>query len=254
MDGFLSASESQNKLIEELGADREMNMNGQKGGKGKYSQKEANGKAVSSSQQKKAELEEIDQIMEEIIADEEEEDENELIEACGLEQEKDEFSPTQPVLLSQKAELLQDSQRLKANELDQKSEKCSLEDILGVDGLKSPDDKQDSVKESSKEQGVAGKTKLQKDIYRITNNEEKISNSSSPLINESLQKQQEMEENQNLIEINVEMTEEQKKQEQSLNFGATPYSAKSNSIISSLNKNVNPSSSILGQSVDALQN
>ena len=47
----------------------------------------------------------------------------------------------------------------------------------------------------------------------ITNNEEKISNSSTPLENERLQQQAKAKESLNKIELNVEMTEEMKRQE-----------------------------------------
>ena len=48
-------------------------------------------------------------IMEEIIADDSDEDKNEDMKAN--EKKQDVFTPTQPLLLSQKAELLEQSQR-----------------------------------------------------------------------------------------------------------------------------------------------
>ena len=47
----------------------------------------------------------------------------------------------------------------------------------------------------------------------IANNEEKISNSSSPVINEKLQRKAQKSKAKNKIELNVEMTEEMKRQE-----------------------------------------
>lgn len=78
-------------------------------------------------------------IMEEIIADDSDEDKNEDMKAN--EKKQDVFTPTQPLLLSQKAELLEQSQRDKMD-VDQYSENCSIEDILG-DKLhsESPDQK-----------------------------------------------------------------------------------------------------------------
>ena len=62
---------------------------------------------------------------------------------------------------------------------------------------------------------------------RIVNNEEKISNSSSPIEKENLQRQEQETIAGEKIELNVEMTEEMKRQEQSVNFGASFYSQKS---------------------------
>lgn len=45
----------------------------------------------------------------------------------------------------------------------------------------------------------------------MTNNEEKISNSSTPFENERLQQQAKSKDAQNKIELNVEMTEEMKR-------------------------------------------
>ena len=47
----------------------------------------------------------------------------------------------------------------------------------------------------------------------IVNNEEKISNSSSPVINDKLQRKAMKSKAKNKIELNVEMTEEMKRQE-----------------------------------------
>ena len=73
----------------------------------------------------------------------------------------------------------------------------------------------------------------------IANNEEKISNSSTPLENEKLRRKASMLKAKDKIELNVEMTEEMKRQEQSLNFGATPYSSKSKSAVSASNMAAN---------------
>lgn len=47
----------------------------------------------------------------------------------------------------------------------------------------------------------------------IVNNEEKISNSSTPFENEKLQRKARKSKSKNKIELNVEMTEEMKRQE-----------------------------------------
>ena len=85
----------------------------------------------------------------------------------------------------------------------------------------------------------------------IANNEEKISNSSTPLENEKLRRKASMLKTKNKIELNVEMTEEMKRQEQSLNFGATPYSSKSKSAVSASNTAANQN--VVGNGVNALQ-
>lgn len=154
---------------------------------------------ISASQVKRQEeeLEEIDQIMEDIIGSDDDE------ELEPINKEDQELSPSQPVLLSQKQSLLEDA--LKQNSQAKKAGLDDINDVLGdlshVDGS-----------------------------IAIANNEEKISNSSSPVINEKLQRKAQKSKAKNKIELNVEMTEEMKRQEQSLNFGATPYSSKSISV------------------------
>jgi len=53
------------------------------------------------------------------------------------------------------------------------------------------------------------------------NNNEAISNSSSPLENEQIQRNIENEANAGKIELQIDLTEEQKKQQESLSFGAS---------------------------------
>lgn len=81
----------------------------------------------------------------------------------------------------------------------------SLEDILGFDSVKS-EISEESQKENSKE--------------KI--DEDKLSNSSSVLENELLIRDEESRKNENKIEIAVELTEEQKIQEEMLMFGSLP--------------------------------
>ena len=71
---------------------------------------------------------------------------------------------------------------------------------------------------------------------QITNNEDKISNSSTPMENEKLQRMASMQQAKNKIELNVEMTEEMKRQEQSLNFGGAPFSSRTS--VQNLNSSV----------------
>ena len=121
----------------------------------------------------------------------------------------DELSPSQAILLSEKQTLMKDA--LKQNsQVQQESGLDDIDDVLGdlshVDGTH-----------------VVGK--------QLEDKEEKISNSSTPVINEQLEREaRKSKKVKNKIELNVEMTEEMKRQEQSLNFGATPYSSKSISI------------------------
>ena len=136
-------------------------------------------------------------------------------------------------------------------ELDEHSEKYSIEDILG----NQPENSFESKKKQSDEKNTDKQANLSSSQFKITNNEEKISNSNSPLINESLQKEAELKENKDLIEINIEMTDEMKRLEQKINFGVTPYSAKSNqqSQRGSVS-NANGSMSIVGHGIDSTQN
>ena len=98
-------------------------------------------------------------------------------------------------MLSQKAELIEASQRemaLQGLELgNENSEKYSIEDILGV--VPDEDDKKSAVTtdKQTKKKGKQGKNSKpvsvsKKSQFEIANNEERISNSNSPLINESL--------------------------------------------------------------------
>ena len=89
--------------------------------------------------------------------------------------------------MSQKAELIEESQRNRIDQLDQPSGDCSIEDILGDKNQnKSPDQKSSPNKLNRKKKSHLQDGK--KNQYKIANNDEKISNSSSPIINESLQK------------------------------------------------------------------
>ena len=129
--------------------------------------------------------------MEEIIAVDSDEEKDE---GSKSKEEKDEFSPTQPVFLSQKAELIEQSQRDKLD-IDINYEDNSIDDILGDKILQqSPDRTSKSKVEKAKTKGKKANeiSMSQADQYRITNNEEKISNSSSPIVNENLQKQAEL--------------------------------------------------------------
>ena len=63
--------------------------------------------------------------------------------------------------------------------------------------------------------------------------------------NERLLRKASHQRNRNKIELNVEMTDEMKRQEQSVNFGATPYSSsKTASVQNSLPVTKYPSSNI----------
>jgi len=55
----------------------------------------------------------------------------------------------------------------------------------------------------------------------LIKNNEAISNSSSPLENEQIQRDIEIEANAGKIELQVELTEEQQKQQDTLSFGQT---------------------------------
>ena len=146
--------------------------------------------------------------MEDMCADE---DENP---AAALEEKS--FSPSAPILLSQKENLLQDAlAKEKEHNLDLHSASEDIEDILGCG------DSQEGIKSAAEQ-------------VQIANNEEKISNSSTPMENEKLRRQASQRKSRNKIELKVEMTEEMKRQEQSVNFGATPYSSKTVSVQNSL--------------------
>ena len=146
--------------------------------------------------------------MEDMCADE---DEN-----PGAALEEKSFSPSAPILLSQKENLLQDAlAKEKEHNLDLHSASEDIEDILGCG------DSQEGIKSAAEQ-------------VQIANNEEKISNSSTPMENEKLRRQASQKKSRNKIELKVEMTEEMKRQEQSVNFGATPYSSKTVSVQNSL--------------------
>lgn len=158
------------------------------------------------------ELEEIDQIMENLIGSGDDE-------IGQLEQKS--FSPSEPILLSQRADLLQDALK---REIEQNLEledasSGDIEEILGLDESQKQDTR------SAVEQVV------------VANNEEKISNSSTPEQNEKLQRKASQQRGKNKIELKVEMTEEMKRQEQSVNFGATPFGSKPISVQDSLSLN-----------------
>ena len=57
--------------------------------------------------------------------------------------------------------------------------------------------------------------------FEILNNDDKISNSSTPMVNEKLASQQEQKMNKNKIELDFEVTEEEKIKEESMNFGSS---------------------------------
>lgn len=119
--------------------------------------------------------------MEDIIGSEDDEDVEDIKKVDEV------ISPSQPVLLSQKQSLKQDA--LKQSSSSKKD--AGLDDIDAVLGDLS------HVDES----------------IAIVNNEEKISNSSSPVINDKLQRKAMKSKAKNKIELNVEMTEEMKRQE-----------------------------------------
>lgn len=81
---------------------------------------------------------------------------------------------------------------------------------------------------------------------RIENNEEKISNSSTPMENEKLEMQARRLRSDKKIELNFEMNEEMKRQEQSINFGTTVYHSQ--------RSRVNTSTSGIGLGLNSLQN
>ena len=88
----------------------------------------------------------------------------------------------------------------------------------------------------------------------LANNEEKISNSSTPFKNEKIQRKARKSNAKNKIELNVEMTEEMKRQEQSLDFGATPYSQKRTPVKSSVQTSKNGGNqSGIGNGLNATQ-
>ena len=87
IDGFLSGADSQDMVVDELG--------GIEARLSHASQKSGGVNGLSSSQLKKAaELEEIDQIMEEIIGVDSDEDQGDKVLVENLEAENQEFSPT----------------------------------------------------------------------------------------------------------------------------------------------------------------
>ena len=103
--------------------------------------------------------------MENIIAEEDLDDISE-----GGAARKDIFSPSQPVLLSQKAGLLQEAV---AQTKEQQGSSCSLDDMLG-----------EKIK-GKQQTAVEVEAQFNSQI-RIANNDEKISNSSTPQQNEKL--------------------------------------------------------------------
>ncbi len=123
--------------------------------------------------------------------------------------QKDSISPTQPLLLSQHADILKykssAEQAHQANSPKPKSQ--SLEEILGGLNSSSPNGKT-----------TAGKAKLSP--LGLKNNEV-ISNSSSPFENENLARNQEIQANKDKILLDVELTDEQNQIKQNLAFGAT---------------------------------
>lgn len=94
------------------------------------------------------------------------------------------------------------------------SEPCSIEEMLGEPTVK-------SNQVSKSKEGRHSEVDSSKII--IADNKEKISNSSSPLENEQLQRQQQAKKDKNLIELDFEMTDEMKQQQQSINFGSLPF-------------------------------
>ena len=118
--------------------------------------------------------------MENIIAEEELDDEDD----AELE-EKEDFSPSQPVLLSQKAGLLKDALQKNAQATKEGSSSCDIDDMLGD---KSRDKKQAAPRLNPEERKAirAQEEKYLSSQIRIVNNEEKISNSSTPIENEKL--------------------------------------------------------------------
>ena len=59
--------------------------------------------------------------------------------------------------------------------------------------------------------GQITEAKKEKSKFEITNNEEKISNSSTPIENEKLQSNYEKKQNKSKITLDIELTEEMKK-------------------------------------------
>ena len=122
-------------------------------------------------------------------------------------------SPTQPGLLSQRQQFLDEAAQEAVNSKGEpgKNAKCSIEEMLGEKLVDiSPQENKESLTEkkskTKKNKKVEGKSK-----FEITNNEEKISNSSTPIENEKLRSQADKKKNKNKIEIDFEMTEEMKK-------------------------------------------
>ena len=149
--------------------------------------------------------------MEGLIGDD---DDEVIVDEDDLKKSQKSFSPSQPVLLSQKVNLMQDALKQSENKEHDDIDDCDLEEILG-------------------EVSIADAEPQSAQII-IANNEEKISNSSTPMENEKIQRKARAKKGKNKIELNVEMTEEMKRQEQSINFGATPYSSKSISVQNSI--------------------
>ena len=155
-------------------------------------------------------------------------------------------SPTQPALLSQKQQLFDEAAQQASNE-PVKNSKCSIEDMLGEKLLQTP---------PQETMGQITEAKKEKSKFEITNNEEKISNSSTPIENEKLQSNYEKKQNKSKITLDIELTEEMKKQEESINFGinATPYSARSSSVNNLQNGHVQQEQAGIGFGVNSMQN
>jgi len=105
------------------------------------------------------------------------------------------LSPSAPILLSQKADLLSDARKKEKKEHLDLESGANSDDIEAMLGL-----------------GEGKKGKAAKQVKRA-NREEKISNSSKPLENEKLRSKASKSRGRNKIELNVEMTEEMKRQE-----------------------------------------
>lgn len=132
-----------------------------------------------------SEFDELDEQIEGIIMEEEEVWENRQL------------TPTEAVLLSQRGEMLKlVNERLRQQEDELSLPSQSIDEILGTQ--------------------QEAPTKVTP--VPMANNEA-ISNSSSPIENEKLQQMKEEQENANKIEIQVELTEEQQRQQESLQFG-----------------------------------
>lgn len=125
----------------------------------------------------------------------------------------------------------------------EKAPSASIEEVLGEDHLLGsneddiPNLRTSPVKEKVKESKIDKRTKkIKSKMPAIRNNAEQISNSSSPIENEKLRRNEHKKKDIGKIELDFEMTDEQKNQEQSLQFGATPISEISSEDLGHMNQ------------------